>query len=242
KFPAYRMNLAATLRVVERSRGLSAADSNELQLQRTAWLDFGGKGYTIVDRVTGAMRQGWRLDLEEPYSLRSARTASDEPLLVTAGMTPGLTGVEIRGSLLDLTAVSRLERAGGSMPASGWRTRFTGVSGSLVMAPGYRLLAAFGPDSAPQAWLERWRLLDIFIVLLTATVAWRMLGMRTAAIALAATVLTHQETGAPTWLWLAVLVSLALQRAAPAGRLRDWARGARILALALLLLALVPFA
>ena len=240
--PAYRMNPAATLRVVERSRGLSAADSNELQLQRTAWLDFGGKGYTIVDRVTGAMRQGWRLDLEEPYSLRSARTASDEPLLVTAGMTPGLTGVEIRGSLLDLTAVSRLERAGGSMPASGWRTRFTGVSGSLVMAPGYRLLAAFGPDSAPQAWLERWRLLDIFIVLLTATVAWRMLGMRTAAIALAATVLTHQETGAPTWLWLAVLVSLALQRAAPAGRLRDWVRGARILALALLLLALVPFA
>ena len=240
--PAYRMNPAATLRVVERSRGLSAADSNELQLQRTAWLDFGGKGYTIVDRVTGAMRQGWRLDLEEPYSLRSARTASDEPLLVTAGMTPGLTGVEIRGSLLDLTAVSRLERAGGSMPASGWRTRFTGVSGSLVMAPGYRLLAAFGPDSAPQAWLERWRLLDLFIVLLTATVAWRMLGMRTAAIALAATVLTHQETGAPTWLWLAVLVSLALQRAAPAGRLRDWARGARILTLALLLLALVPFA
>ena len=240
--PAYRMSPAATLRVVERSRGLSAADGNELQLQRTAWLDFGGKGYTIVDRLSGAMRQGWRLDLEAPYSLRSARTTSEEPLLVTAGLTPGLTGVELRGSQLDLTAVSRLERAGGSMPATGWRTRLTGVSGSLVMAPGYRLLAAFGPDSAPQAWLERWRLLDIFVVLLTATVAWRMLGVRAAVIALAASVLTHQEAGAPTWLWLAVLVSLALERAAPAGRLRDWARAARILALALLLLALVPFA
>jgi hypothetical protein len=240
--PAYRMNHTATLRLIERSRGLSAANGDELQLQRTVWLDFAGRGWTVVDRLTGAMRQGWRLDLETPYSLRSARTAADEPLLVTEGQKAGLSGVELRSSQLDLTAVSRLERAGGSLPATGWRTRFSGVSGSLVMAPGYRLLAAFGPDSAPQAWLERWGLLDIFIVLLTATVAWRMLGLRAAAIALAATVLTHQEIGAPTWLWLVALVSLGLQRAAPEGRLRDWARGARIAAAVLLLLTLVPFA
>jgi len=240
--PAYRMTSAATLRLIERSRGLSAANGDELRLQRTVWLDFAGRGWTIVDRLTGAMRQGWRLDLETPYSLRSARTASDEPLLVTEGQKAGLSGVELRNSQLDLTAVSRLERSGGSLPATGWRTRFSDVSGTLVMAPGYRLLAAFGPDAAPQAWLERWGLLDIFIVLLTGTVTWRMLGVRAAAIALAATVLTHQEMGAPTWLWLAALVALGLQRAAPEGRLRDWARGARIVALALLLLALVPFA
>lgn len=240
--PAYRMTSAATLRLIERSRGLSAANGDELRLQRTVWLDFAGRGWTIVDRLTGAMRQGWRLDLETPYSLRSARTASDEPLLVTEGQKAGLSGVELRSPQLDLTAVSRLERGGGPLPATGWRTRFSDVSGTLVMAPGYRLLAAFGPDAAPQAWLERWGLLDIFMVLLTATVTWRMLGVRAAAIALAATVLTHQEMGAPTWLWLAALVALGLQRAAPEGRLRDWARSARIVALALLLLALVPFA
>jgi hypothetical protein len=240
--PAYRMNHAATLRLIERSRGLSAANGDELRLQRTVWLDFAGKGWTIVDQVTGAMRQGWRLDLETPYSLQSARGASDGPLLVTEGQRPGLKGVELRSLPVDFTAVSRLERAGGALPATGWHTRFSGVSGSLVMAPGYRLLGAFGPDSAPQAWLERWGLLDIFIVLLTATVTWRMLGVRAAAVALAATVLTHQELGAPTWLWLAALVSLGLQRAAPAGRLSDWARGARIVALALLLLVLLPFA
>jgi len=110
------------------------------------------------------------------------------------------------------------------------------------MAPGYRLLAAVGPDSAPDAWLERWRLLDIFVVLLTATVAWRTLGARPAVIAVIAGVLTYQEIGAPAWLWLAVLVALALQRAAPEGRVRTWATGARVLVLVLLLLALVPFA
>jgi hypothetical protein len=239
--PAYRMTPASALRVIERSRGLSAADGNDLQLQRTAWLDFAGKGYTIVDTVGGAMRQDWRLDLREPYTLRSARTSSGEPLLITAGMAPGLTGVELRGATVDLTAVSRVERAGGSLPAVGWRTRFTGVSGRLMMAPGYRLLAAFGPDSAPEAWLERWRLLDIFVVLLTATVAWRMLGVRAAIVALVVGLLTYQEIGAPAGLWLAVLVTLALQRAAPEGRLRTVAAGARVLALLLLLLVLVPF-
>jgi len=240
--PAYRVTPTSTLRVTERSRGLSAADGNDLQLQRTTWLDFAGKGYTIVDAVGGAMRRDWRLDITEPYSLRSARMASGEPLLVTAGPAAGLTGVELRGASVDLTTVSRLERTGGSLPATGWRTRFTSVSGRLVMAPGYRLLAAFGPDSAPDAWLERWRLLDIFLVLLTATVAWRMLGIRAGVIALIAGLLTYQEIGAPALLWLAVLVALALQGAAPEGRLRAWAVGARVLVLVLLLLALVPFA
>ena len=240
--PAYRMTPTSALRLIERSRGLSVANGNELQLQRTVWLDFTGKGYTIVDTVGGAMRKDWRLDLTEPYALRSARTSSGEPLLVTAGTTSGLTGVELRGTTVDLTAVSRLERAGGSHPATGWRTRFTNVSGRLVMAPGYRLLAAFGPDSAPDAWLERWRLLDIFVVLLSATVAWRMLGIRPAAIALILGLLTYQESGAPALLWLAVLVAVALQRAAPEGRLRTWAAGTRVLVLALLLLVLVPFA
>src|SRR6185437_1557342 len=90
---------------------------------------------------------------------------------------------------------------------------------------GYRLLAVVGPDSAPQAWLERWRLLDIFAVLLIATVAWRLLGVPAALVALGAAVLTYQEHGAPIWLWLAVLVLLALERAAPAGRLPVSLRG-----------------
>ncbi|HEY6824636.1 MAG TPA: hypothetical protein VI195_09355, partial [Steroidobacteraceae bacterium] len=241
ELPAYRMDSGTVLKVIERSRGLSAADGNDLRLERTAWLGFAGKGYTIVDKLSGMMRQDWRLDLEAPYALRSARTGSGEPLLVTSGVAHGLSGIELRTPSLDLTAVSQLERVRGLLPATGWHTRFTSVSGKLVLAPGYRLLAAVGPDAAPQAWLERWRLLDIFIVLLTATVAWRTFGVRTALIALAAAALTYQESGAPTWLWLAVLIAIALHRAAPAGRLRDCAGGARLLALALLLLSLIPF-
>jgi hypothetical protein len=238
--PAYRMGPAGTLRVAERSRGLSAVDGNQLQLRRSQWLDFTGRGYTVVDHVSGDMRQGWRLDLATPYSLESARSASGESLLVTEGAATALRGIELREPHVEVTAVSRLAR-GGAIPATGWRTRFTQVGGELVLAPGFRLLAAFGPDSAPEAWLERWRLLDIFAVLLIATAAWRILGLRTALIALIAIVLTYQDGGSPTWLWLAVLLAIALQRAAPEGQLRGWAAGARLVTFILLLVTLVPF-
>lgn len=240
-FPAYRLNSGVALRLVERSRGLAVADANQITLKRRAWLDFSGAGYTLVDSLSGSMRQGWRLDMGAPYALMSARAEEDEPLLITTGADAHLTGVEVRDRDIQLTAVSRLARAGGALPATGWRTRFASVSGTLIVAPGYRLLAALGPDSAPEAWLERWRLLDIFGVLLIATVAWRLLGIRAALIALGAAALTYQEPGAPIWLWLAVLVALALERAAPEGRLRRTALVCRMAALVLLVLALVPF-
>ncbi|HEX4618111.1 MAG TPA: hypothetical protein VH135_00185, partial [Steroidobacteraceae bacterium] len=181
--PAYRMKGGSVLRVTERSRGMSAQDANELRLVRTAWLDFSGAGFTVVDNIGGTMRQGWRLEMGPPFTLQSVRTQSDEPLLVTSGMTTGATGVELRNPSVNLTAVARLPRAGGALPATGWRQRFTNASGQLVVGPGYRLLAALGPDAAPEAWLERWRLLDIFAVLLIATAAGRLLGVRVAAIA-----------------------------------------------------------
>jgi hypothetical protein len=239
--PAYRMNAGAVLRLLERSRGMSAQDANQLQLERTAWLDFSGAGFTVVDHIAGEMHQGWRLEMNPPFALEGVRTGSDQFLLVTSGMASGATGVEVRQPNVDLTAVARLARAGGALPASGWRQRFTSASGQLVVGPGYRLLAALGPDSAPQAWLERWRLLDIFAVLLIATAAGRLIGVRVAAIAVAAVVLTYQDLGAPVWLWLNVLVALALVRVVPPGWLGRLVAAYRVLALAVLLVALVPF-
>ena len=217
ELPAYRMNPGTVLRLTERSRGMSVADANQLQLLRTMWLDFSGAGYTVVDRIRGRMRQGWRLEMSPPYALQSARTAAENSLLVTSGVGPGFSGVEVRDQDLDLTTVARLPRSDGALLATGWHERLSHVRGTLIVGPGYRLLAAPGTDAAPQAWLERWQLLDIFAVLLIATVAWRVLGLRLAALAIAALALTYQESGAPIWLWLNVLIALALLRAAPRG-------------------------
>ena len=240
--PAFHMTADATLNIVERSRGLSPQEGNQLVLKRTAWLDFSGEGYTVVDSIGGQMRQGWRLEMGPPYALQSARKFSGEALLITSGTEHGFSGLEVRDREVAVSAVSRLPRTGAATPATGWHERMKNVSGTLVVAPGYRLLAALGPDSAPGAWLERWRLLDIFAVLLIGTVAWRVFGARAALVAVAAIALTYQEADAPTWLWLNILLALALLRAAPEGRLRRWAQVYRALALVVLLCAFVPFA
>ncbi len=109
--PAFHMTADATLNIVERSRGLSAQDGNQLELRRTAWLDFSGEGYTVVDSIGGQMRQGWRLEMGPPYALQSARLISGGALLVTTGIEQGFTGLEVRDSDVGVTAVSRLPRS-----------------------------------------------------------------------------------------------------------------------------------
>lgn len=239
QYPAYALAGGGELRLVERSRGLAAQDANALTLRRELWLDFDRGGFTVLDQLGGTMRQGWRLEMQPPYVVTSARTG-DEALLVTDG-GGGHTGIEVRTPALEVRAASRLE-ARGKAPATGWNQRFDSVSGVLHLAPGQRLLAAPGVDAAPGAWFERWHLLDIFLVLLTATAAWRLAGLPLGAIALGALLLTYQEELAPTWPWVNLIIALALARAAPAGLLRRIALGYRLVAFAVLVLALLPFA
>ena len=77
-FRRYRVTRDTELKVVERSRGLSASDDNQLTLARELWLDFSHDGFTAVDSIGGRMRQGWRLDMVEPYRLLSARSCRSE--------------------------------------------------------------------------------------------------------------------------------------------------------------------
>jgi hypothetical protein len=240
QLPAYSVAAGRSLKVIERSRGLSSEDRNELRLSRRLWLDFSGDGYTVVDTIAGTMRRDWRLDLAGPYTLESAR-AAEAPLLVTKSLTPGVAGVEWRAPQVAVTAVARVSNRAAALPATGWQERFTHAEGELVLPPAYRLLAAVGPDSAPNAWIERWHLLDLFIVLLAAVTAWRLLGWPATILTLVALTLTHHEPGAPSWLWLNVLVALALVRAAPEGRLKRVASGYQLLALLLVAVVLVPF-
>ena len=220
--PAYRVSPTSVALVVERARGMSSQDANELQLQRTAWLDFSGAGYTIVDLLSGQMRQGWRLDMGAPYLLQSAHTGSGEPLLITEGMSAGLTGVELREPEVRLTVVLLLPQSKRTAQATGYARASRACPGRCPCsrdAIGRWLPSVRTRRRKPGlSWRSRY-----LRHLLIATVAWRMLGVRCGAIALAAIVLTYQESGSPTWLWLNALVGLALLRAAPQGRLRRWA-------------------
>jgi hypothetical protein len=238
QLPAFRIEAGETLSIVERSRGIVAHD-NELGLNRTLWLDFDGGGFVVRDQVSGTMRSEWRLDMAPPYALLSA-TEYGENLLITRGDEPGETGVELRRARVDVTGIGRSETRT-SMPVTGWDARFANVGALLHLPPGHKLLAAPGVDKAPTSWVNRWQLLDFFLVLIVTIAAWRLFGPAAGIIALLALALSYHEFDAPAGLWLNLLVSIALMRVAPPGRLRQAVQAYQGISVAILVLVLVPF-
>jgi hypothetical protein len=241
QYPGFRLAPGGVLQVVERGRGLSVQDGNKLSLRRQLYLDFDHGGYTVVDQLEGQMRTSWRLDMSQPYRLESA-TRESENLLVTQGAKSELTGVELRYPQLSLSTLGRLQVSSGRVPATGWTLRFNQVSGVLNLPPGHRLLAALGADAAPDAWIERWGLLDLFLLLISGAIALRLFGAPFAVVTLLAVVLVHQENPHLVWLLLSVLVTLAALRVAPTGWPHTALHWARNVLYAFLLLSLVPFA
>ena len=240
-YPSYRIASGGALQVIERSRGMSPQEVNHLNLQRELYLDFTRKGFTVIDHVSGQMRSGWRLDMRSPYRLMRATSGADN-LLVTEANGSTLTGVELRAPELNLMTVARTAVPGGAMPASGWNERFDRVSGVLNLPPGHRLLAALGADSAPQSWVERWGLLDLFLLSLTSVIALRLFGWGYALVTFAAVALVNQDNHLLVWLILFVLLAAVALRSAPSGGLRSLAAWTRKLTLGALLVTSVPFA
>ncbi len=236
--PAFRVASGDSFSITERSRGKVSA-SNDLALQRTLWLDFDGSGFLVRDLIQGEMQAEWRLDMAPPYGLLAAREGGDS-LLVTAGPDAGETGVEVRRTDVDRDALGRAATRA-DMPVTGWDTRFTRVEAQLNVPPGHKLLAAPGADRAPGSWVDRWALLDFFVVLVITIAAWRLFGPAAGIVALLALGLSFHELLAPTWLWLNLLVAIAILRVTPAGRLFQAARAYQLLSAAALVIALVPF-
>ncbi len=216
QYPAFAMNSGDALTLAERSRGLGD-DANRLSVQRELWLDFDGTGYTVQDRIFGRMRQGFRMDLAEPYTLLSA-SERGEPLLVTAG-SAAARGVELRYPSLDVEATARLPWTA-SMPAHGWSERLDGLSTTLHLPPGYRLLHAGGADRAAQAWIERWDIYAVFIAAFAVVLAWRLGGLPLAGAVALLVLLGVHENDVPRYSLIALLLLLLGWQSLNAGRLR----------------------
>jgi len=238
--PTFVLTGDEALRIEQRARGVSGARPHRLSLQRTLWLDFSGTGFTVRDRIRGELAHPGRLDLRAPWRLQ--RVAEDgNDLLITQGPKAGLEGVELRERVLDLDATARLDGRE-LVHASGWAQDFESMQLTLQLPPGWRLLHAAGADSAPGAWLERWRLLDLFLLALSALIAYRLRGWGFAAVVAVYLLLAYHERGAPLWSLLVVMLLGLLLALLPAGRLHGAVAHARRGLWLLALLLALPFA
>lgn len=231
QWPAYLLASGDGLRFTTRARGDSETAPEMLTLDRALWLDFSGGGYTVQDRLSGNLN-GTRLETAPTLHLGRVEINGVDQFITQLSET-GTTGVEIRQSThLQLVADSRMEPAAiGDLPAVGWRLAPRTLSVALNLPPGWRLLAAAGPDTAEHAWLPSWNLLDIFVVLVIAFGFARLWHWSWGLVALLGVGLNYHEANVPLYVWLNVLAAIALLRVLPSGRVRTLVKGYRVLAL-----------
>jgi hypothetical protein len=89
--------------------------------------------------------------------------------------------------------------------------------------------------------VSEWQLLDFFLVLIITIAVWRLFGQVAGVIALGALTFSFHELNAPSWMWLNLLIAMALMRVAPAGRLRQLVAGYQALSAVALVFVLIPF-
>ncbi|MEA3274510.1 MAG: hypothetical protein U9Q81_04290 [Pseudomonadota bacterium] len=212
--PAYLMKQGGELRLVQIRRGDTDPGPDRLSLSRDLWLDFGGDGYTLRDRIDGELVRSWRLEVGDTLDLGQVLVGG-EPRFITRLADSAREGVEVRQGLLDLVADSRIAGDVRRLPASGWELDFQSVQARLHLPPGWDLLAVSGVDNLPDSWLNRWTLLDLFLVLIIALAVARLWSWGWGALALLTIVLIWQEPEAPRTIWLQVLAAYALLRLLP---------------------------
>ena len=214
QFPTFLMQPGKTMRLDEKRRGNADPAPDQLTLQRKLWLDFSGRGYAVEDGISGTMSKSWRLEMMPPQHL--GRVAiGDVDQVITRGASPTTAGVEIRQGQLSMEADSRIEGKVSRLPVVGWDHDFQSVSALLNLPPGWRLWRASGVDDVSTSWITDWTLLELFLVLITALIIYRMWGLAWGVAALVTLALIYPETGAPRGIWLALLVGEALDQSCP---------------------------
>ncbi|HSI11020.1 MAG TPA: hypothetical protein VK961_03200, partial [Chthoniobacter sp.] len=237
--PVYRWDTSKAFSIEERMRGMGEKKPEGLRIKRELWLDENGRDLTFRDEINGLRQQVWRLDAAEGLELGSVRSGG-QGQLITRNPQNGAAGVEIRQRDLNLEATGRLPRAG-SIFATGWRTDADALQLTLNLPPGWRLFALFGADWVHGDWLTAWTLLDLFLLLVFTLAVFRLWSWRAAVLAFIAFGLSYQEAGAPRYLWLILLVPLALQRVVPEGWGRQIVAVGKWIIIVIFVFVFVPF-
>ena len=205
----------SVLSIKELKRDLSRPPENKLDLHRKIWLDLDGKGIVIRDDLSGILREGTRLNYSQVGVLGKAELKSDEgptPLLITVDPKTKLEGVEVRETQLKVEVDSRLEDVNSSIPAVGWAHTLQSLSVTINLPLGWTLLGVKGAEGCEEAWISSWGIMNFFLIFLITFAIAKLFGWKWAGLTLLTLILYHNETRAPQWMWISLLVSVALLR------------------------------
>jgi hypothetical protein len=241
--PAYLVNRQDTMILVEKARGNPRTIPDRLTLSRTLWLDERGTGLTAFDTINGTMTKGWRLNAVPEQHLGKV-DVDGVSQLITRLPESDLVGVEVRKGNISLTADSRIEQPVRGMiltfPAPGWNHTFQQLSAHLNLPPGWKVLTSSGIDKI-STWLNRWTLLDIFLILIITLAIGKILGWWWGALSLVTLGLIYHQPESPQHLWLPLLALLAVSHKVTSAKGKTLIRIPVVVIMVLLLLQSIPF-
>lgn len=242
KLPAYLMQPEQTLKLDVMHRGAAKTSRDELRLNREIWLDFDGDGYTIKDQLNGTVPQINRLNMTKEFQL--GRVSVDgQPQFITQDKQ-GLAGVELRRDRVNVSAESRYEGDVSTLPINGWQQDLQRVNTTLHLPAGWRLFSASDTDNSPQGWVQKWSLLDLFLVLIIALAMGYIYNWKWGLFTLVTLVMVWHESSAPRMIWLNLLAVTALLKVLPLNKFDGLRKGLvayRWLSLFVLATILLPY-
>ncbi len=238
QFPAYLVTPETLFKIEELQRGVNKDAANELTLDKEMWLSFNGKEFIMQDELSGTIHNT-RLETISPYELTTASIA-EKPQLVTHLAGSKNAGIEIRTHYVNLLGVSHLPR-NLTVPVSGWSEEFNSVSTNLYLPPGWSLFTATGTSSENGSWISKWTLWDMFLVLIIAVAIGRTTKLMYGALAAVTLLIIYQRTGAPVYIWLNLVATIALLSFV-GGKFKNFIVKYTYISFIFLALILLPFA
>lgn len=177
--PVYRLATGAALTFDVLRRGEAQPPPDAVDVSRVWWLEQRGGQYAVSDLLTGELYRGGRLEALFPaelgrFGFGPAGHVADQVITESPG-DEGHPGVEVRDRALEAHAELLYPR-GGALPAVGWNRDARSLAVELRVPPGWTLVAAPGADRAGGAWVDRWTLLDLFLLLILSLATWRLDG------------------------------------------------------------------
>ncbi len=217
--PTYLLEPDASLIIEQQQRGQS--ERNRLHLRREVRLDFAGQGLSVRDQIRseGVLVHDQRLEARPPLRLGQVQV-NGEPRFITQ-REDALEGIELRAGSLNLIADGRLEQLItpwqpiSRWPISSWNQTFESIETQLHLPPGWQLIHLNGVDHPPPTWVDRWSLLDLFLVLIASLAMARLWGWRWGLITLVTLTLTWTAPQAPQLVWLHAIAAAALLQLVP---------------------------
>lgn len=241
KFPAYLLKTNEKLSFDVLKRGNPDPEPDSLKLAKKIWLDFDGEGFTVNDQITGKLSEKWRLNVHDTIHLGQV-TVDGKPQFITQDEQQK-KGIEVRQGQLNLSADSRIEdrsRITRTINAVGWETDVNASSARLYLPAGWHLFNASGV-TVNSSWINKWTLLDLFIVLISAIAVFKLFGVLWSGVTLLTLILTWHQGWAPQYVWLNLIVAIALIRVLPKGQLLGLVKKYRIIVSIALILIVLPF-